>query len=593
MAQERITISSVTTDAIQRRQKLLQLMAQLKNERISYEADWRALAKFFKPRRARFSVSEGNRGGRRTGDILDSTGTFALRTLQSGMMSGMTSPARQWFRLTTPDPDLSENGQVKQWLHDVAMRMYTVFARSNLYRVLPTLYGDAGGFGTGVMLVDEHPTQVIRCYEFPLGSYWLANDDELRVRTFGREWRMTVRQLVRKFGKENCSKVVQEAYDLGQYETWVPVTHLIYPNPSYDGISLRSQDKLFASCYFESGGAQSASQGGLQPAQDQPIGFLRESGYDEFPLMCLRWETTGEDVYGADCPGLIALSDVQQLQKGEKDSLRALSKKVDPPMVGPPELMSTGSTILPGGVTYVAESNGKGGFRPAHEVNFDFQDLEFKQNTVRQRIERAMFADLWLMLSTDRDPNMGRQPLTATEVVERKEEKLIALGPVLEQANQDLLDPLIDRTFNIMMRRGLIPPPPADLQGKDLRVEYVSILHQAQKAVAAQGMERFTGFVSQLAATDPSVWDKVDRDQVIDEYANIMGMPPRTIVPDDQVQEVRKARAQAQQQQATAEALAKAAPAAKALSETDPSAGVLGNVVNQLPLSQGAGGLNA
>jgi hypothetical protein len=238
------------------------LRGQLEQERSSFVSHWRDLNDYILPRRARFFTSDSNRGDRRNQKIIDSTATLAARTLRSGMMSGVTSPARPWFRLTTPDPKLAEFGPVKEWLHLVGQRMSSTFLRSNLYNVLPIVYGDIGVFATGAMSLEEDFDDVIRCYPFPIGSYMIANNDRLKVDVFFREFRMTVRQLVQRFGKRaasgridwsNFSVTVKEAYERAQYETWIDVCHIIQPNLGYDKRKLESKFKRYTSCYYEKG----------------------------------------------------------------------------------------------------------------------------------------------------------------------------------------------------------------------------------------------------------------------------------------------------------------------------------------------------
>ncbi len=183
-----------------KRSKFLTLKAQLENERSSFKSHWRDLGDYILPRRPRWFVEDTNRGERRNTKIIDSTATLAARTLRSGMMSGITSPARPWFRLSTPDPKMAEFGDVRQWLQDVTDRMNTVFLQSNLYNSLPIVYGDMGVFATAAMLVEEDFDSVIRTYVFPVGSYMISNDSKGRVRTFYRTFRMTVRQAIQEFG---------------------------------------------------------------------------------------------------------------------------------------------------------------------------------------------------------------------------------------------------------------------------------------------------------------------------------------------------------------------------------------------------------
>lgn len=549
------------------------LRAQLKNEQQSFIPHWRDLSEYILPRRSRFFVSDVNKGERRNLKIIDSTATLSSRTLRSGMMSGITSPARPWFRLTTQDPGMSESGAVKQWLHTVTERMGTVFLKSNLYNTLATVYGDLGTFATGAMMIEEDFDDVIRCYCFPVGSYMIGQSEKYKVDIFFREMQMTVRQLIYKFADRNSdgsfdlsifSPGVKYAWENNQREQWVNVCHVVMPNDEYDPNKLESRYKKFVSCYYESA---YGSNGGTFAADLQDEGkYLRKSGYDMFQFLVPRWELTGEDAYGSDCPGMTALGDIKQLQLGEKRSAQAIEKKVNPPMVGPTSLRTSKATILPGDITYTDEREGQKGFRPAHEVNLNVSELEQKQEQVRERIRRAFYEDLFLMMSQS-----DRREITAREIDERREEKFLALGPVLEQLNQDLLDPLIDITFSIMSRQGLIPPPPEELQGMPLKVEYLSVMSQAQKLVGISTVERFAGFVGNLVAQtgNPSVLDKVDVDQMVDVYGDLTSVPPGIVRPDEDVAMIRQERAKAQQAQAVAQNVQQMASSAKDLSQTD------------------------
>lgn len=550
-----------------RRQRHEVLRSTLESERSSFLTHWKDLSNFILPRRAQFNTSETNKGDKKNQNIIDSTATLAARTLRSGMMGGVTSPARPWFRLTTQDPDLAEVGAVKEWLHLVSQRMTTVFLRSNLYKALPVVYGDIGVFSTAAMMVEEDFDHVIRCYAFPIGSYMLANNDKLKVDVFFREFRLTVRQIVQRFAtyKEksgspdwsNISSHVKGLYDRSNLEAWVDICHVIQPNREYSPSKFAS--KQYESCYYEKGTQQSGNY--MAHEGDK---YLRISGYDYFPVLAPRWEVTGEDVYGTECPGMIALGDIKQLQHGEKRGMQAIDKMVNPPMVGPSSLRGQKASILPGDVTYSDEREGTKGFRPAHEVHFRLVEHEEKQERKRYLIRRAFYEDLFLMLAES-----DRRQITAREIDERHEEKLLALGPVLEQLNQDCLDPLIDIAFDIMERQGLIPPPPEELQGLDLKVEYISIMHQAQKLAGLAGIDRFMRFSGEVAQFKPEVLDKIDGDQLLDEYGEITGVPPRIIRPDDAVAEIRQGRAQMEQAQQQAEVIGQGAKAAKDLASVD------------------------
>ena len=548
---------------ISKRKQFDQIRSQLETERATFVPHWRDLSDYILPRRARFYISDANKGDRRNQKIIDSTGTLAARTLRSGMMAGVTSPARPWFRITTPDPDLAEFGAVKGWLDLVQRRMTTSYLRSNLYNILPVMYGDLGVFGTAPISIEEDFNgDVIHGKSFPIGSYMIAKDFNGRVNTFIREFRMTVDQLLETFGRKdsggkpdwsNFSQAVKSLYDQGSTQAWIDVCHVVMPNKDYNPNKPQAKFKKYLSYYYERGSSAVSS--------DEEK-YLRESGYDYFPVLCPRWETTGEDVYGTACPGMDALGDIKQLQHGEKRVMEAIDKTIRPPLTGPTSMRNQVASILPGDITYVDAVNG-GGFRPVHEVRFPIQEMEMKQAQVRTRVQKAFFEDLFLMLA-----NSDRRQITAREIEERHEEKLLALGPVLEQLNQDLLDPLTDIVFDIHVRQGLIPPPPPEIQGMSLKVEYISIMAQAQKMMGISGVERFSGFVSQLAAIDPGALDKIKTDQIVDVYADMTSVPSSIVRTDDEVSLIREQRAQAQAQAQQMAMMQQSAQTAQTLADT-------------------------
>ncbi|MHB5109939.1 portal protein [Klebsiella pneumoniae] len=537
------------------KEQLQKQQAQLTNDRSSFDPHWRELSDFINPRGSRFLVTDVNRDDRRNTKIVDPTATLAARTLSSGMMSGITSPARPWFKLATPDPDMMDYGPVKLWLEVVQRRMNEVFNKSNIYQSLPLLYASLGNYSTGAMAVLEDDSDVIRTMMFPIGSYYMANSARGSVDTCFRKFSMTVRQLVMEFGLNNVSGSVKGMWDSGNYESWIEVIHAVYPNIDRDTAKLNSKNKPVKSVYYEVGGDSDK--------------LLRESGFDEFPIMAPRWEVNGEDVYGSSCPGMIALGQVKALQLEQKRKSQLIDKATNPPMVGPSSLRNQRVSLLPGDITYIDQVTGQDGFKPAYLVNPNTADLLADIQDTRQIINSAYFVDLFMMLQ-----NINTRSMPVEAVIEMKEEKLLMLGPVLERLNDECLNPLIDRTFSIMARKNLLPQPPDVLQGMPLRIEYISVMAQAQKSIGLSSLSSTVGFIGQLAQAKPEALDKLNVDQAIDAFAEMSGVSPTVIVPQEQVEQVREQRAQQQQQQQMVAMGMAAAQGAKTLSEAqtaDPS----------------------
>lgn len=537
------------------RDRVERTQSQLWAERSNWDSHWRDIADHFAPRRSRFQASDRTRSATRRNDkIINNTGTEAVKTLAAGMMAGLTSPSRPWFRLITPDATLNEQGAVKAWLYDTEQRMREVISQSNLYNTLQTSYHELGAFGTACLILDEDDETVIRATALTIGTYAIATSHRGTVDTLVRELSMTPRQLVQRFGEKNVSRqTLTMAKEPGKSESWVTVWHMIAPNPDHVPGLLSKERKPFLSVYIEKGGDEDR--------------VLSVGGYDSLPIMAPRWEVNAEDVYGGS-PGMSGLGDCRALQMLERRKLEIVDKLSDPPMVGSPELETRGSSMLPGGVTYVSGAHGGAGFAPAYIPNpqaLPALAAEIVQH--ERRINAAFYVDLFLMLSQS-----DRRQITAREVEERHEEKLLMLGPVVERLDDELLNLIIDRVFDVMWRRQLIAEPPEVLQGLDLRPEYISILAQAQRAVAVGGIERMATFATALAQSNPDALDKIDFDQSIDEYARALGAPPTMVRTDEKVREIRDARAQQAQAAQMAEqaaALQSMAGAAKDASETE------------------------
>lgn len=515
------------------RDKLYTRWGQLKSERATWWAHWKEISDYLLPRSGRFFIQDRDKGWRRHNNIYDSTGTRALRVLAAGMMSGMTSPARPWFRLTTGNTDLDESGEVKLWLSQCQRKMMDIFARSNTYRALHSIYGELGSFGTGSSIVVPDFNRVIHHHPLTTGEYCIATNYQGEVNTLYREYQKTVHELVGEFGIDKVSKSVKNLYDRGSLDQWVTIVHAIEPRVDRDPRKLDAANMAWSSTHFELN-----ADSGM---------YLRESGFKRFRALCPRWDTAGGDIYG-NSPGMEALGDIKQLQHEQLRKAQAIDYKTKPPLQVPSSMKNRDVETLPGGISYYDANSPTGGIKTAFEVNLDLSHLLADINDVRERIRGSFYADLFLMLANNTDGRM-----TATEVAERHEEKLLMLGPVLERLQNELLDPLIDMTFERMIESGIVPPPPEELQGMDLNVEYVSMLAQAQRAVGTNSIDRFVGTLGQVAAVKPDVLDKLDSDKWADVYADMLGVDPELVVPSDKVALIRTQRAKAQAAAAAAE----------------------------------------
>lgn len=525
---------------------------KLRDENSLYRAHYREIVENMLPRSGRYLTSDEDdiqqQGARKDQKIINGVASDALRTVAAGLQGGLTSPARPWFNLTIQDKSLKEFGPVKEWLADVRDILLTILKRSNFYSAMHGLYKELAAFGTAAMMLEEDFTTGLRCRPFTIGEFMLDLDSTYRPNALFRQFNMSARQMVQKFGKGKVSSAVLSAFTGNNAGQRFEIYHAVKPNETIDPSKADHRGMRFASEYFE------------VKAEDENK-FLRTSGYRGRPFLAMRWEVKGVNANG-DCPGMEALGDVKMLQKMEVDKLQILDKKNKPPMNAPLSMKNKGGTIIAGGVNYIDVQQGQQGFTPAYQVDLNMQDLAFEMDRVEKRIKRFFYNDLFLMVANE---TPGQK--TAYEIAKKYEEKMMMLGPVLESV-QEAQDDVVDRVYSIAEGLGVLPPAPKELQGQDLKVEYVGVFAQAQKAIGNGPIMETAQYVLSVAPVHPEIVDKFDFDQSVDEIGNANGCPPRCIVPDDAVAAKREARAKQQQQMAAVEQMKLATDSAEKMGRT-------------------------
>lgn len=545
----------------------------LRMDRLSWWVHWSRISEVMLPRRYKWFITPNqyNRGTQMNAAIVDETAVIAARTCASGMLAGMTSPTRPWFRLGLHSMDEIPSGPVKNWLAEVQRRMMRVFAQSNFYQALGTLYHDNAVFCSAALIIYEDDEQVIRCYNPCLGEFFFVAGARMDVDGLYREFTLTVAQAVAQFGLENLPLTVQGMYRGGgaQLQTETIICHAIEPNvPIYaaDAITPEPLPVPASFKYREVYWVKGTGEGHI----------VKTAGFKSKPFVGARWNTTSNDAYGSG-PGMDAMPATLQLQIQQRRKAEAIDKLVRPPMVASVAMRNQPTSTLPGSTTYVADINANG-YKAAYTVDPRLAEMVADIKEVQDRIKSVFFVDLFLMIA---ELDTVR---TATEIDARREEKLIQLGPVIERFENEVLDPIIDRVFDIMNRRGLFPPPPPEIAGQLINVQYISMLAEAQRAASTSAIERLWQVIGNLVGIVPDIGDNVDWDVSVERYADYLQVDPEIIRAAAAVAQMRALKAKEQQAQAAAQASLATVQAAKTLSETD-----VGGGQNALQLMQGGG----
>lgn len=531
------------------RQRILTRWGTLKKEREPYMTQWLEISEHITPSRGRFLIGKNRNESRsRWNRIVDSSAVRAANILAAGLMSGMTDPSSQWFALTTGTPNLDEAQAVKVWLDQVQRIMEMAFTRTNTYQALHQGWRDVGTYGVMAMVIAEDDREVFHCYPLSVGEYAIGVDDRGVPDTLYRRFIMTAAQLVARFERSKLSADVLRNFDAGQVDHEYKLIHAIEPrfDRQYGKRDSRNMPWRSVIIQIDSDGTKD--------------GILEESGFNEFPCVVGRWGASASDVYSEESPGMVALGDVRQLQHEQKQKGNSIDYIVNPPLIMPTAARDNEDDFEPGGRIYLDAPAQKDAVQSAWQVQMDINALRQDIAEVQQRINQAFSVDMFLMLSGQQ---MGK--MTATEVAERHEEKLMMLGPVLSRLNNEVLKPLIERTFSILYRAGQLPPAPPELAGVELSIEYTSMLARSQRAIRANSLDQFLQRIGQVAQFDPNVLAKIDSFRIVDEYADYLSVAPSVVVPTEQAQQKIEAQQQAQQQAQQAEQMQQAADAVSKL----------------------------
>ncbi|MDR1377763.1 MAG: head-tail connector protein [Synergistaceae bacterium] len=549
-------------------------------ERNKQEPRWREQALQFAPNRGRFSITdEEKRDEIRKNSIPRSIADEFAAGLGSGVMSASIA----WFTLTVFEPQLGESEAVKAYLSDATEEMLAVMIRSNLYDEAFSTFKEVGIFGTGCLLVEEDDEEVFRCRAYTVGQYAIEHDRMKKVNRFCHTLKYTLEELAIEFGEEKLPMEMRRKLHMAETFEHISnesyeVHHLIEENTEYVPDAEGQREMRYRSLYW-------------LPGTREPE-FLRITGYHEFPVMVPRWRLVGEDLYGSENPGALALDDAKTIQDIETDERTAIELKVSPALLLPNTLANGSIDMRAGGVTfYTPGPDGAPVITPLFQVNFDHKAAAEKIEALRICLEKAFYIDLFRMWSADL-----RQGRTATEIQAREEEKVYALEPILTRLMYDFLDPLVLRIYAIMERRKLLPEPPEELDDQPYRIEYTSVLAKTQKRTSQLGLDTLLGVGQRIAELQmtvgerPSILDNFDFDTILGLVSDMHGVPAGAILGKDKVNALRVKKQEAEQQQQAAQTEAAAVQEAPQLAKTAKDLGqtpMNGGQTNALDVLQG------
>jgi hypothetical protein len=521
---------------------LLKRYDRLKSQRQNWESHWQEVADYMQPRKADVTKTR-SKGDKRTELIFDGSPLQSVELLAASLHGMLTNPSTPWFSLRFKNEGMDGEDEAKEWLEDATEVMYSAFNKSNFQQEIFELYHDLITFGTAAMFIEEDDEDILKFSTRHINEIFIAENDKGRIDTVFRKFSLSARAVIQKFGDVSINIATKANKD--PYEE-VEILHAVYPRSDFDPKKQDKQNMPFESVYLD---GESGDE-------------LSVSGFREFPFVVPRYLKASHEIYGRS-PAMTALPDVKMLNEMSKTTIKSAQKQVDPPLLVPDDGFMLPVRTVPGGLNFY-----RAGTRDRIETLNIGANTPLGLNMEEQRrnsIRNAFYVNQLMMQN-------GPQ-MTATEVIQRNEEKMRLLGPVLGRLQSELLKPLIDRAFSLILKKNLFRPAPEFLAGQDIEIEYVSPLAKAQKSTELSSIMRTIEILGSLSNVAP-VFDHINMDKLVRHLADIVGVPQKILKPQSELNAEREqaAQQQAQQQQMQqvqqlAEAGGKVAPLAKALPE--------------------------
>jgi len=512
----------------------------------SVEGIWDEIEKFVLPLRGDFYStlnSEGEVDWRRR-EIYDSTAVFACQSLAASLQGNLTSPSQKWFDLRFRDDELNENDAAMEWLEDCSDRVYQALNESNFDIEIAEAYLDLTGFGTSTLTEEVDEDGKLLFSAVPVREGFFEESHKKQVYRFYRRLQWTATQIISKFGEEKVPEKIRKLADTPDGSTQTQtIIFCIYPRdvPADLDVTkpIAEKSRPFGYKYVLKVGQETLGE---------------EGGYYEMPSFVSRWRKTAGSRWGHS-PATVALADILMLNQVKEATIEAAGKAIDPASLVLESALLSDLDLQRGGRTVVNDIDG---VRPYESgTQFDVANMEISM--LVDSIRKAFFQD---QLELKESPAM-----TATEVNVRYELMQRLLGPTLGRLKTDLLDPLIQRSFNILYRAGMLKEMPRELTAAPLDIEYNGPLPRAQQSDTAMAIERWLMGLGEMAQVFPEALDLVDVDKAVRTIATLRGVPAKALRSDEEIAQKRNQRNEEMQMAKTLQAAQGAGDAMKAVGD--------------------------
>jgi hypothetical protein len=519
---------------------------RLRGERTQLNQLWEEVAEVLSPERIGF-VGQTRKMNRRTDKIFDTqpiTSKRALVNSLGAMLRPKSSAPGKWFDIVPEDESLLDDRESKEWIDFAEERLWKSLYNpaARFIETTGEVDDDLVTFGTGTGFLGLRPDQKGFLFRsFHMNQVYIEVNSANVPESYYIIERLNPEQAAGRWGKENLgNKTIEKLEDSDKKK------------------ATEKQD--FYWCVT----TRNDRDPRIKNNKNMPIQSIVidvdsehtvvEEGFEELPFFTPRWDTRSGEVYGRGV-GVLALPDVLTLNQMGKTMLRGLHRAVDPPWLLPSDSMVSAPQMRPGGVAYYdAKAVRNLG------ISDPFRQMDSKANipwglnaqtAAREQIQVLFFKNILNL------PIAGPQ-MTATEILERREQFVREIGAVFGRLESDYTGPMVERAFNLMLRSGALGDEqtiPEAIQQVGVNFRFASPIEKAKRqieeATVGEGIQK----ILEIGQIQPSVMNRVNWDEVGKFIAESGDFPPQLTLDDKEVAALNQQQAQQQQEQQSLQAV--------------------------------------
>ena len=513
-------------------------------DRGNWEDLWQRCADFCLPSNNNITTI-ASKGERRGINRYVDVGIRSNEILAGRLFSYLTPPNQIWFKLNSSDEGLAKDASVMDYFGKVNQQLRDTITSSNFILQIHELFMALGTFGTVCMFTDPASTKGIDFHNFHIKNIYIRANSKGKVDTVFRKISYTIRQAIQEFGEKNIHPEMLKQYKEGKSNgEKFDFFHACFPRKDRQYGKIDAENKPFASVYIDVKHKHCVSEG----------------GYDTFPYHVARFMKDTDEDYGRS-PAMQCMCSLDTGNVMKKDILKAGEQIVNPQWLLPDNGAVSKITSKGGGIIYWNSSNAAN--KPERlqsngELGIGLEMISEEYDSVKM----AFYNDLFNMLS-------DKKNMTATEVLERVNEKLVLFNPVVGRIQDELLKPLIGTAYDVLSRRDELPPVPAILQeNNDYEISFTGKISLAIEQLEVMALIETMNFFMPLSEVKPDMLDNFNFDDIVRGVSKRNNVPIEWMNAADKVEKIRAARAEQQAQQAQLDQGTQMADAASKLQKT-------------------------